>query len=113
MCYRHNKIGHVNLLLSSSMKYTCLRIHFTGLVTTKVAKTEEQVYVLKQQVVLLGQANNATEHSLEKGQHSWPFQFTIPLQHLPSSGKVRLPSLSDMKRMTWYGIIDVQEAFFL
>jgi hypothetical protein len=54
-----------------------------------VAKTEEQVYVLKQQVVLLGQANNATEHSLEKGQHSWPFQFTIPLQHMPSSGKVK------------------------
>lgn len=45
--------------------------------------------MLKQQVVLLGQANNATEHSLEKGQHSWPFQFTIPLQHMPSSGKYR------------------------
>ncbi|KAK5808689.1 hypothetical protein F5H01DRAFT_350271 [Linnemannia elongata] len=81
--------GHVNLLLSSSMKYTSLRVHFTGLVTTKVGKTEEQVYVLKQQVVLLGQANNATEYSLEKGQHSWPFQFTIPLQHMPSSGKYR------------------------
>ncbi|KAG0215712.1 hypothetical protein BGX33_000942 [Mortierella sp. NVP41] len=81
--------GHVNLLLSSSMKYTCMRVHFTGLVTTKVAKTEEQVYVLKQQVVLLGNANNATEYSLEKGQHTWPFQFTIPLQHMPSSGKYR------------------------
>ncbi|KAK3834964.1 MAG: hypothetical protein J3R72DRAFT_477637 [Linnemannia gamsii] len=81
--------GHVNLLLSSSMKYTCLRIHFQGIVTTKVAKTEEQVYVLKQQVVLLGNANNATEYSLEKGQHSWPFQFTIPLQHIPSSGKYK------------------------
>ncbi|KAF9924333.1 hypothetical protein FBU30_005671 [Linnemannia zychae] len=81
--------GHVNLLLSSSMKYTCLRVQFTGLVTTKVAKTEEQVYVLKQQVVLLGQANNAKDHTLEKGLHSWPFQFTIPLQHIPSSGKYR------------------------
>ncbi|KAG0377762.1 hypothetical protein BGX24_005503 [Mortierella sp. AD032] len=81
--------GHVNLLLSSSMKYTCLRIHFQGIVNTKVAKTEEQVYVLKQQVVLLGNANNATEYSLEKGQHSWPFQFTIPLQHIPSSGKYK------------------------
>ncbi|KAG0287124.1 hypothetical protein BGZ96_008905 [Linnemannia gamsii] len=81
--------GHVNLLLSSSLKYTSLRVHFTGLVTTKVSKTEEQVYVLKQQVVILGQANNATEYTLEKGQHSWPFQFTIPLQHMPSSGKYR------------------------
>jgi hypothetical protein len=81
-------IGHVHLNTSSDLKYTCVKIHFIGLVTTKVAKIEEQTYVLNQQLVLLGHANNSTEFVLEEGKYSWPFHFTIPMQHLPSSGKV-------------------------
>lgn len=80
--------GHVNLTSTSDFKYTCVKIHFVGLVTTKVAKIEEQTYVLNQQLVLLGHANNSTEYVLEEGKYNWPFQFTIPFQHLPSSGKV-------------------------
>jgi len=65
-----------------------------------VAKIEEQTYVLNQQLALLGHANNATEFVLEEGKYSWPFQFTIPFLHLPSSGKVNKtaglwPSFSD------------------
>ncbi|KAG0212252.1 hypothetical protein BGX28_006605 [Mortierella sp. GBA30] len=81
--------GLVQLNTTSSIKCTCIKIQFTGNVTTRVAKASEDVYVLNQQVVLLGNANNATEEALEEGKHSWPFEFTIPHQHLPSTGKYR------------------------
>ncbi|KAG0056167.1 Arrestin domain-containing protein 3 [Gryganskiella cystojenkinii] len=81
--------GHVHLNTTSDLKYTCVKIHLVGLVTTKLAKIEEQTYVLNQQLVLLGHANNATEFVLSEGKYSWPFQFTLPMQHLPSSGKYR------------------------
>ncbi|KAF9967727.1 hypothetical protein BGZ70_008475 [Mortierella alpina] len=81
--------GHVNLITSASVRCSCVKIQFTGIVTTKIAKASEEVYVLNQQVVVFGNANNATETVLGEGKHSWPFQFTIPLQNLPSSGKLR------------------------
>ncbi|GJJ79163.1 hypothetical protein EMPS_11522 [Entomortierella parvispora] len=81
--------GHVHLTTTSDFKYTCVKILFVGIVTTKVAKIEESTYVLNQQLVLLGHANNATEFILEEGKYSWPFQFTVPFQQLPSSGKYR------------------------
>ncbi|KAF9988762.1 Arrestin domain-containing protein 2 [Mortierella antarctica] len=81
--------GHVNLTTSASVKCSCVKIQFTGIVTVKIAKTSEEAYVLNQQVVVFGNANNATETVLGEGKHSWPFEFTIPLQHVPSSGKYR------------------------
>ncbi|KAF9915985.1 hypothetical protein BX616_004904 [Lobosporangium transversale] len=81
--------GQVLLTTSSSIKYTCLRIHLIGTVTTKVAKVEEQIYVMNQQVVLLGNKDNSAEYLLDEGKHSWAFQFLIPPQHVPSSGKYR------------------------
>ncbi|KAI1318197.1 Arrestin domain-containing protein 3 [Mortierella claussenii] len=81
--------GNVHLTTTANLKYTCVRIHLIGLVTTKVAKAEEQVYVMNHQVVLIGSATNAIEYMLEEGKHSWPFQFSLPLQHIPSSGKYR------------------------
>ncbi|KAF9290797.1 Arrestin domain-containing protein 2 [Mortierella alpina] len=81
--------GHVNLITTASIKCNCVKIQFTGIVTTKIAKTSEDVYVLNQQVVVFGNANNATETVLGEGKHSWPFEFTIPLQRVPSSGKYR------------------------
>ncbi|KAF9128032.1 hypothetical protein BGX30_014496 [Mortierella sp. GBA39] len=81
--------GKVNFNTSASLKYTCIKVRFVGLVSTKVAKSIEEVYVLNQQTVLLGNPNNATTSVLDEGKHSWPFHFTVPLQHLPSSGKYR------------------------
>ncbi|KAF8928994.1 hypothetical protein BGZ58_009242 [Dissophora ornata] len=81
--------GHLNLNTSASLKYTCIKIRFVGLVSTKIAKATEEVYVLNQQVVLLGNPNNAAEYVLPEGFHSWPFEFTVPYQHIPSSGKYR------------------------
>ncbi|KAG0276130.1 Arrestin domain-containing protein 2 [Linnemannia exigua] len=81
--------GRVNFNISAGLKYTCIKVRFVGLVSTKVAKTIEEVYVLNQQTVLLGNPNNATTSVLDEGKHSWPFHFTVPLQHLPSSGKYR------------------------
>ncbi|KAG0062251.1 hypothetical protein BGZ90_003182 [Linnemannia elongata] len=81
--------GKVNFNTSASLRYTCIKVRFVGLVSTKVAKSIEEVYVLNQQTVLLGNPNNATISVLEEGKHSWPFHFTVPLQHLPSSGKYR------------------------
>ncbi|KAF9134194.1 hypothetical protein BGW39_007808 [Mortierella sp. 14UC] len=81
--------GRVNFNTSASVRYTCIKVRFVGLVSTKVAKTIEEVYVLNQQTVLLGNPNNATTSVLDEGKHSWPFHFAVPLQHLPSSGKYR------------------------
>ncbi|KAF9912300.1 Arrestin domain-containing protein 2 [Linnemannia zychae] len=81
--------GRVNFNTSAILKYTCIKVRFVGLVSTKVAKTIEEVYVLNQQTVLLGNPNNATTSVLDEGKHSWPFHFAVPLQHLPSSGKYR------------------------
>ncbi|KAF9195238.1 hypothetical protein BGZ50_004876 [Haplosporangium sp. Z 11] len=81
--------GHLSFNTSSSIKYTCIKIRFVGLVSTKVAKTAEEVYVLNQQTVLLGNPNNTEEAVLPEGKHSWPFEFTLPLHHIPSSGKYR------------------------
>ncbi|KAG0370734.1 hypothetical protein BGZ54_004472 [Gamsiella multidivaricata] len=81
--------GNVTFHTSSSIKYTCIKIRFAGIVSTKVSKTTEDVYVLNQQVVLLGNANNASEFALQKGKYSWPFEFSVPWQHIPSSGKYR------------------------
>ncbi|KAF9953830.1 hypothetical protein BGZ65_004440, partial [Modicella reniformis] len=81
--------GHVHFTTSSSIKYTCLRIQFIGLVTTKIAKAEEQIHVLNQQLVLLGNSDNANEYGINEGKYSWPFQFMIPRHHIPSSGKYR------------------------
>ncbi|KAG0299107.1 Arrestin domain-containing protein 2 [Linnemannia gamsii] len=81
--------GRVTFNTSASLRYTCIKVRFVGLVSTKVAKSIEEVYVLNQQTVLLGNPNNATISVLEEGKHSWPFHFTVPLQHLPSSGKYR------------------------
>ncbi|KAF9105478.1 Arrestin domain-containing protein 2 [Mortierella sp. GBA35] len=81
--------GKVNFNTSASLKYTCIKVRFVGLVSTKVAKAIEEVYVLNQQTVLLGNPNNATTSVLDEGKHSWPFHFAVPLQHLPSSGKYR------------------------
>ncbi|KAF9537170.1 hypothetical protein EC957_008700 [Mortierella hygrophila] len=81
--------GKVNFNTSASLRYTCIKVRFVGLVSTKVAKSIEEVYVLNQQTVLLGNPNNATTSVLDEGKHSWPFHFTVPLQHLPSSGKYR------------------------
>ncbi|KAF9920844.1 hypothetical protein FBU30_009205 [Linnemannia zychae] len=64
-------------------------VRFVGLVSTKVAKTMDEVYVINQQTVLLGNPNNATTSTLDEGKYSWPFHFTLPLQHFPSSGKYR------------------------
>ncbi|KAG0006717.1 hypothetical protein BGZ65_004797 [Modicella reniformis] len=80
--------GHLTFN-TSSIKHTCIKIRFVGLVSTKVAKATEDVYVLNQQVVLLGNPNNAEEFTLPEGKHSWPFTFNIPMQHIPSSGKYR------------------------
>ncbi|KAF9139672.1 Arrestin domain-containing protein 2 [Linnemannia schmuckeri] len=81
--------GKVIFNTSASLRYTCIKVRFVGLVSTKVAKSIEEVYVLNQQTVLLGNPNNATISVLDEGKHSWPFHFTVPLQHLPSSGKYR------------------------
>lgn len=58
------------------------------MVATKLAKISEEVYVLNQQAVVLGNPNNAEEFTLPEGKHSWPFEFALPMQHIPSSGKV-------------------------
>ncbi|KAI8603943.1 hypothetical protein EDD21DRAFT_367710 [Dissophora ornata] len=81
--------GHAHLTTSSSVKYSCIKAQFIGLVSTKLAKTEDQAYILSQQVVLLGNANNESEYVIEEGKYVWPFTFTIPRQHHPSSGKYR------------------------
>ncbi|KAG0293649.1 hypothetical protein BGZ98_002094 [Dissophora globulifera] len=81
--------GLAMLSTTSSVKYSCIKIHFTGLVSTKIAKAQEQAYVINQQVVLAGNANNESEYIIKDGKHSWPFEFQIPLQHIPSSGKYR------------------------
>ncbi|KAG0026104.1 hypothetical protein BGZ81_006611 [Podila clonocystis] len=81
--------GNLTFNTSSSIKYTCIKIRFVGLVSTKLAKTSEEVYVLNQQAVVLGNPNNAEESVLPEGKHSWPFEFAVPLQHIPSSGKYR------------------------
>ncbi|KAF9573243.1 hypothetical protein EC968_008881 [Mortierella alpina] len=81
--------GHLTFNTSSSIRYTCVKVRFVGLVSTKVAKTAEEVYVLNQQVVLLGNPNNASDNVLPEGKHSWPFEFKVPLHHIPSSGKYR------------------------
>ncbi|KAG0243640.1 Arrestin domain-containing protein 3 [Mortierella sp. GBA43] len=81
--------GHLTFNTSSSVKYTCIKIHFVGVVSTKLSKATEEVYVLNQQVVLLGKPTNAEEYTLEEGKHSWPFEFLVPMQHIPSSGKYR------------------------
>ncbi|KAG0318312.1 hypothetical protein BG000_004278 [Podila horticola] len=81
--------GNLSFNTSSSIKYTCIKIRFVGLVSTKLAKTSEEVYVLNQQAVVLGNPNNAEESVLPEGKHSWPFEFAVPLQHIPSSGKYR------------------------
>ncbi|KAG0053468.1 hypothetical protein BGZ83_001012 [Gryganskiella cystojenkinii] len=81
--------GNVRFDTSASVKYTCVKIRFVGTVATKLAKTTEEVYVLSDQVVLLGNANNASESVLPQGRHCWSFAFDIPLQHIPSTGKYR------------------------
>ena len=81
--------GHLSFNTSSSIKYTCIKIRFVGLVSTKVAKTAEEIYVLNQQIVLFGNPNNTEEAVLPEGKHSWPFEFMVPLHHIPSSGKVK------------------------
>ncbi|KAF9163546.1 Arrestin domain-containing protein 1 [Mortierella sp. AD011] len=81
--------GHLTFNTNSSLKYTCIKIRFVGTVSTKVAKASEEVYVLNQQVALLGNPNNAEEFTLPEGKHSWPFEFLVPLHHIPSSGKYR------------------------
>ncbi|ORZ23918.1 hypothetical protein BCR41DRAFT_384983 [Lobosporangium transversale] len=81
--------GHLGFKNSSNLKYTCIKIRFVGLISTKVAKTSEEIYVLNQQVVIHGNANNTEVFVLQQGKHDWPFEFLIPLQHIPSSGKYR------------------------
>ncbi|KAG0347799.1 hypothetical protein BG005_011890, partial [Podila minutissima] len=81
--------GNLTFNTSSSIKYTCVKIRFVGLVSSKLVKTSEEVYVLNQQAVVLGNPNNAEESVLPEGKHSWPFEFAVPLQHIPSSGKYR------------------------
>ncbi|KAF9206555.1 hypothetical protein BGZ49_002224 [Haplosporangium sp. Z 27] len=81
--------GHLNFSTNSTIKYTCIKIRFLGIVSTKVSKVSEEVYVLNQQVVLLGNPNNSEESILPEGKHSWPFEFRVPLHHIPSSGKYR------------------------
>ncbi|KAG0253120.1 hypothetical protein BG011_006532 [Mortierella polycephala] len=81
--------GHLSFNTSSSIKYTCIKIRFVGLVSTKVAKTAEEIYVLNQQTVLFGNPNNTEEAVLPEGKHSWPFEFMVPSHHIPSSGKYR------------------------
>ncbi|KAG0324348.1 hypothetical protein BG000_002253 [Podila horticola] len=81
--------GQVTFVTSSAVKYTCVKINFIGTVSTKVAKSEDQVYVFNQQVVLQGNANNATEDTIDEGNHTWAFTFAVPLQHIPTSGKYR------------------------
>ncbi|KAG0036779.1 cyclin B1 interacting protein 1, E3 ubiquitin protein ligase [Podila clonocystis] len=81
--------GQVTFVTSSVIKYTCVKINFIGLVSTKVAKSEDQVYIFNQQVVLQGNANNATEDTIDEGNHTWDFTFAVPLQHIPTSGKYR------------------------
>ncbi|CAO3567196.1 unnamed protein product, partial [Mortierella alpina] len=88
--------GHLTFNTSSSIRYTCIKVRFVGLVSTKVAKTTDEVYVLNQQVVLLGNPNNASDHVLPEGRHSWPFEFKVPLHHIPSSGKYRHGSVKYM-----------------
>ncbi|KAF9586287.1 hypothetical protein BGW38_007418 [Lunasporangiospora selenospora] len=89
-------LGHVHLHTTSAIKYTCIKIRFIGHISTKIAKAEEGIYVQNQQVVLIGNANNTAESQLEEGKYSWPFEFTFPLQHLPSSGKYRHGSVKYM-----------------
>lgn len=86
--HQRPSLGQLTFNTSSSVKYTCIKIRFVGLVATKLAKTSEEVYVLNQQAVVLGNPNNAEEFTLPEGKHSWPFEFALPLQHIPSSGKV-------------------------
>ncbi|KAF9353558.1 Arrestin domain-containing protein 1 [Mortierella sp. NVP85] len=81
--------GHVTFNTSSSLKYTCIKIHFVGLISTKIAKEHDDIYVLNQQVVLLGNPTNAEEFTLQDGKHSWPFEFVVPMHQIPSSGKYR------------------------
>ncbi|KAG0028546.1 hypothetical protein BGZ81_004628 [Podila clonocystis] len=81
--------GQVTFITSSAIKYTSVKINFIGLVSTKVAKSEDQVYIFNQQVVLQGNANNATEDTIDEGNHNWDFTFAVPLQHIPTSGKYR------------------------
>ncbi|KAF9578107.1 hypothetical protein BGW38_006291, partial [Lunasporangiospora selenospora] len=80
---------HLAFNLSSSIRYTCVKIRFEGNTVTKVARSIDEMCILSQQVVLLGHPNNATEASLPEGMHSWPFEFTIPSHRIPSSGKYR------------------------
>ncbi|KAG0079699.1 hypothetical protein BGZ92_000932 [Podila epicladia] len=86
-----NISGQVIFVTSSTVKYTCVKINFIGLVSTKVAKSEDQVYVVNQQVVLQGNANNATEGTIDEGNYTWDFTFAVPLQHIPTSGKTEKP----------------------
>ncbi|KAG0226940.1 hypothetical protein BGW42_003294 [Actinomortierella wolfii] len=74
---------------TSNLKYCCIKIRFTGTVETKVSKTQDQVYVINQQSVLLGNANHENEYVLNEGEYAWPFEFTLPMQHIPSVGKYR------------------------
>ncbi|KAF9298686.1 hypothetical protein BGZ74_009272 [Mortierella antarctica] len=99
--------GQVTFATSSAVKYTCVKINFIGLVSTKVAKSEDQVYVFNQQIVLQGNANNATEGTIDEGNHTWDFTFAVPLQHIPTSGKYRHGSVK------YYLIAAVTTAGFL
>ncbi|KAF9117153.1 hypothetical protein BGX27_000002 [Mortierella sp. AM989] len=81
--------GYLTFNTSTNLKYTCIKIRFHGTVSTKVAKTSEEIYVLNQQVVLLGNPNNTEESVIQEGKYNWPFEFIVPLQHIPSSGKYR------------------------
>ncbi|KAF9168324.1 hypothetical protein DFQ26_009543 [Actinomortierella ambigua] len=81
--------GMVTYNPTSNVKYCCVKIRFTGTVETKVSKIQDQVYVINQQSVLLGNANHENEYVLDEGEYSWPFEFTLPMQHIPSAGKYR------------------------
>ncbi|KFH66492.1 hypothetical protein MVEG_07017 [Podila verticillata NRRL 6337] len=81
--------GQVTFATSSAIEYTCVKINFIGIVSTKVAKSEDQAYVFNHQVVLQGNTNNATKDTIDEGNHTWAFSFAIPLQHIPTSGRYR------------------------
>ncbi|KAF9438243.1 hypothetical protein BGZ76_009074 [Entomortierella beljakovae] len=81
--------GYLNFSTNASLKYTCAKIRFIGVVTTKIAKESGETYVLNEQVVLLGDPTNSEDFVLPEGKHSWPFEFHIPNNYIPSSGKYR------------------------
>ncbi|KAF9977537.1 hypothetical protein BGZ73_005666 [Actinomortierella ambigua] len=81
--------GQVTYNPTSNLKYCCIKIRFTGTVETKVSKTQDQVYVINQQSVLLGNANHESEYVLDEGEYAWSFEFALPMQHIPSAGKYR------------------------